>query len=274
MRSAASRPCARRVARAFSAVARRSALRRACSPGSSARSCSIWARSRSASSRARAPASSSSRRRSVRSRKNSRIGAARKRTMTYAKMAKLIAGNSRSAIPAWCAACSTTSDRPSHHDARHFARDGTDIAADALAGGGHLFGDPAPNVGEGVLGFLVGLGDELFLLRLGPAKHLGDLALDLGLGLLDGEVVLLAEAGDLGFELTRRGHLALRANRAFLEQSERRIEPQPFEREPQRHEDQGFNDKAVVQIEHAERRAARRWGGGRAPAIWFPRNAP
>src|SRR6516165_561259 len=217
MRSAASRPWVRRVARAFSAVARRSALRRACSAGSSARSCSIWARSRAACSRARAPASSSSRSRSVRSRKNSRIGAARKRTMTYAKMEKLIAGNSRSAIPAWCAAGSTTSDRPSHHHARHLARDRTDIAAEALAGGGDLLGDPASNVGEGVLGFLVGLRDELLLLRLGPPQHLGDLALRLRLGLLDGAVVLLAQARDLGFELTRRGHLALRADSAFLD---------------------------------------------------------
>src|SRR5262249_1547239 len=181
MRSAASRPWARRGARASSAVARRSALRRACSPGSSAMSWSIWARSRAASSRARAPASSSLRRRSVRSRKSSRIGAARKRTRTYAKIEKLIAWNSRSAIPAWWAACSTASDRATHYHPRHFARDGTDIAPEALAGVGHLFGDPAPNVGEGVLGFLVGFGDELLLLRLGPAQHLGDLALDLRL---------------------------------------------------------------------------------------------
>src|SRR5262249_8211744 len=111
-----------------------------------------------------------------------------------------------------------------------------------------------------------GLGDELLLLRLRLAQHLGDLALGLRPGLLDGAVVLLPEARDLGFELTRRGHLALRANGALLEQPERRIEPQPFEREPQHHEDQGFNDKAVVQIEHAERRAAK--GGRRAGAGW------
>ena len=71
------------AARASSAVASRSAFRRSCTPGSSARSrVELRAQLARPRCRARLPAASPSRRRSVRSRKYSRIGPARKRTST------------------------------------------------------------------------------------------------------------------------------------------------------------------------------------------------
>src|SRR5262249_25855328 len=174
---------------------------------------------------------------------------------TLAKMAKLMAGKRGSPTPAWSPPCST-SDRPSHHHARDLARDGTDLAAEAPAGGGHLLGHPAAYFGDRALGVLAGLRDELLLLGFGPTHHLCHLALRLGLCLLHGGLAPLSQPVDLGLELSRRRDLPLRAHRPFLQQPERRIEPQALEGNPEHHEDKGLDGEAVVQLEHAERWAA------------------
>ena len=69
-------------------------------------------------------------------------------------------------------------------------------------------------------------------------------------------VVLLAQPLHLRLDLSRRGDLSLRANSALFQQSERWVEPEPLEGDPEHHEEQGLDGEAVVQLEHAERWAA------------------
>src|SRR5262245_19548461 len=261
MRSAASRPCDTRRARASSAVASRSALSRSRMPGSASISRAICARSSSASRCARLPASRPSRRRSVRSRKYSRIGPARNRTSTNTKMVKLIAGKSRSAIEGSCIPCST-SDRPSHDRTRDLAREGADVRAEGPARGGDLLGDAASHLGEHPLRVVGRLRDQLLLLRLGAAQDVRHLALRLAPRLLEGGLVLVPQLLDLGLELTRRGHLTLGALRTLRENPQRRVEPETLQRQPQRHEQGGLDDEAVVELQHAVRQGFGRDGRG------------